>query len=118
MNLQKHDYYAIACFALAGMFNALMDYNLWERHLGGGWMTNVFEALGLKGWFLAEGGNAVWRKFWLVWDAWHLFKNLMWVSIGVGIAFVARDWRWGLSVLIITSSFVIFYHLVFGAPTN
>lgn len=122
MKLQKQDYFAIAGFALAGFFNALMDYQAWEQYLGSGWMMSMFDWLGLKGWFLAEGGNERWRHFWFVWDFWHVCKNAMWISIGIGTAFATRGtlrWSWILLAWVtIGTSFVFWYHLVFGAPLS
>jgi hypothetical protein len=112
MKLERNDIAALICFALAGMFNACMDFKMFHT---GSWMLTLFESLGLKSWYLAEGGNAVWRKLGLVWDFWHVMKNLMLVSIGLGVACATRNWRWVFAAPVIGLSFILFFHLIFGA---
>lgn len=117
--------------ALAGAFNAVMDtlVHHWKRSIFYDWAGGRHTA------FFGQG-NEVWKRryignnpenelrpifrnpvtAWLVvpfYDAWHLSKMLMWLSIGGAAAAMTTDWvMGGFVVIIITTSFSGVYWLL------
>ncbi|MCI0708198.1 MAG: hypothetical protein L0Y80_12040 [Ignavibacteriae bacterium] len=86
-------------------------------------MFAFFDRNGLRDWFLGTGGNARWRFLVLVWDFWHICKNLMWIAVGVGAYFIAasgiQSWLWIVVVpVVIGMSFIFMFHRILKAPFN
>lgn len=111
--------YALLCFAAVGALNALMDTQMFLRSNSS--LYRFFDLLELKEWFMATGGNKRWRKFVLVWDFWHVCKNLMWLAVGAGTSFVSMSglgspvWLFIVPPLI-GGAFILVFHKLFKAP--
>lgn len=121
----------IVLLALAGAFNATMDtlVHHWKGsifyRLAGGSYTHFF-GHGAEVWKRRYIGNnpenelrPIFRNpitAWLVipfYDAWHLSKVLMWLSIGGAFALFTGTWVTGVgAVIIITTSFSGIYWLL------
>lgn len=120
--MNKYLWYAVAWLALAGAFNATMGFQMFYRERS--WMYAAFDWLGASDWFLGVGGNKVWRMGVIVVDGWHTFKNLMWLCVGIACTHLLwqEPVQWWMRLifgmmfgLCITITFIIFFHIVYGA---
>lgn len=114
--MNNYDFRFFGCIVLAGMFNACMDIR--HDYFSVTWLYDFFWSLGLSSWY--EGGTEKYRFIVLVWDFWHVAKNMMLLSFAFGAYQVAygsfpKRFYVVLIPLIFGVSFMVFYHLVFGA---
>ncbi len=83
-------------FAIAAFFNAVMD-TLDEGHF----QTSIFSGMDPNFWYKRESWNKAKKIFGWKFDAWHIAKSLMVISLSIAIVLYKETFNFWLDIIVL-----------------